>query len=149
MKFTFVALKKSQPNVLAARSTNDDGQADRDPQAAEHAPEDLPEVARPADLAVQGGAPVRVEDPEHHQRQEQERAAAQPEVEGRAAGHEAVVRGRVDDRRVVGVRDAEQARGLALSKAVWNVSCDDTSMSTNMTARTIRPIQMHHFWTRA
>ena len=43
-------------------------QAGGDPDAAEHAAQDLAEVTRAADLAVQRRAPVRVEDPEEHER---------------------------------------------------------------------------------
>ena len=68
---------------LHDQQQEDDGQDDRHPQADEHAGEYPAEVARAADLAVEGGPPVRPQEEEHEGRHEQHRRPERAEPERR------------------------------------------------------------------
>ncbi len=99
---------------LRDHQQEDHGQRHGDPQAGEHPGEHALEVAGPADLAVQRGAPVRPEEIEHHHRDQQHARAQRAEAEdGR---HVAGLRGPGVGLRV-GVADPEDLVRLLVERA--------------------------------
>ncbi len=87
---------------------------DGDPQPGEHAGEDPLEVTGTADLAVEGRAPVRPQDEEHHRRDQQHGRPDRPEahVVGGVVG---LHRRRV--RRCIRVVHAEELLALVVERA--------------------------------
>ena len=148
MNLTFVALKKSQPNVFAARRTKAIARA-----SVTQMPPSMPRRTLRKSPAPRT-SPYRVA-PQFGYRiqnimngRSRNVSGPEPEVERRAAGQNASLAAGVVDRRLVGVGDAEQALARPVEGGL-EVSCDETSMSTNMTARAMRPMYRLNRWIRA
>ena len=107
-------LVETPADGLGHHQQEDDREGDREPQAEEHAGEHPLEVARAADLSVQGGAPVRPQQEEHQRRDEQHRRAERAEAERRCGV--AGLGGRPVGGRV-GVVDAEELVRFEVERA--------------------------------